>query len=363
MGDTGPLKSRLHDIFDRNRDGIITGNEVQAALSLPAHAQSIAQLIIHSESEWRYNALKWDDLDGPHGHCGSTPNTNWLAEKTRIKEICWWGEVAEKLGLPEDGKVYHFHPIGLVGCLKSPGFIFTLDIMKSLYPNVDIRKLPDLQAIADELNTHLDFYKLNTSQRRTHFFAQILEETGQNLKVEEEFTYRSSALIALFSYFRSCPEAATRHGYLVKQGLIKEDGTKMSQTDFEAIANGAYGGRSELGNRGYSSGDGWKYRGRGLKQLTGRYNYNMFNQWHKENKSKWPEDHVDFLEFPELLLSMKYAVRSAANFWLRNKMYDVADKGNTPEIVDLITDIVNKGTGSRSSRKINFEAIQLKNIL
>jgi GH24 family phage-related lysozyme (muramidase) len=118
MGDTGPLKSRLHDIFDRNRDGIITGNEVQAALSLPAHAQSIAQLIIHSESEWRYNALKWDDLDGPHGHCGSTPNTNWLAEKTRIKEICWWGDVAEKLGLPEDGKVYHFHPIGLVGFLK-----------------------------------------------------------------------------------------------------------------------------------------------------------------------------------------------------------------------------------------------------
>jgi hypothetical protein len=54
-------------------------------------------------------------LDELLGHSGSTPHVNWLAEKERIKALCWWDEVMEKVGLPEDGKVYHFHPVGVGG--------------------------------------------------------------------------------------------------------------------------------------------------------------------------------------------------------------------------------------------------------
>ncbi|VVO41832.1 hypothetical protein PS691_05815 [Pseudomonas fluorescens] len=96
----------------------MTAEELQAALSLPAHAQSISQLIIYAESEWYYRAQKWDPLDEVLGHSGSTPHLNWLAEKERLKQISWWEEVAEKVGLPTWGKVYHFHPIGLVGNLS-----------------------------------------------------------------------------------------------------------------------------------------------------------------------------------------------------------------------------------------------------
>jgi hypothetical protein len=112
--DQGPIRSRLFDIIDHNRDGQITAGELQAALRLPAQAQAIAQMIIRKESEWFHRAHVWDALDEMLGHSGSTPHLNWLAEKQRIKELSWWEEVAEKVGLPSWGKAYHFHPIGLV---------------------------------------------------------------------------------------------------------------------------------------------------------------------------------------------------------------------------------------------------------
>ena len=113
--DKGRMKGRLYDIIDRDRNGEITAEELQAAISLPAHAQSLSQLIIFYESEWRHERHKWDALDEVLGHSGSTPLLNWLAEKDRIKEISWWNEVAGKVGLPVDGQVYHMHPVGFLG--------------------------------------------------------------------------------------------------------------------------------------------------------------------------------------------------------------------------------------------------------
>jgi hypothetical protein len=113
--DKGPIKNRLYDIIDRNKDGHITAAEVQGALMLPAHAQSLSQLIVYYESEWRHTPHKWDELDELLGHSGSTPNKNWLAEKERIKQTSWWGDVASRVGLPAHGKVYHMHPLGMLG--------------------------------------------------------------------------------------------------------------------------------------------------------------------------------------------------------------------------------------------------------
>ncbi|ANJ54281.1 hypothetical protein PMA3_03530 [Pseudomonas silesiensis] len=117
--DQGPMKSRLFEIIDRNRDGKMTAEELQAALRLPAHAQAISQLIIRKESEWFHQTQKWDALDELLGHSGSTPHLNWLAEKQRIQQMSWWGDVAEKVGLPSWGKVFHFHPIGMIGTFKN----------------------------------------------------------------------------------------------------------------------------------------------------------------------------------------------------------------------------------------------------
>ncbi|MFK9081547.1 hypothetical protein [Pseudomonas neuropathica] len=361
--DKGPMKSRLYEIIDRNRDGKMTATELQAALELPAHAQSISQMILYKESEWFHQPKIWDALDELLGHSGSTPHLNWLAEKQRIAEMGWWKEVTEQVGLPSWGSAYHFHPIGLMGVFNCNRFKFTLEVMKRIYPELSEGRYGDLQKIADELNANMDFFKLDTPLRRTHFFAQIKQETGGDLSIDEKFVYEASALIDLFSYFKNNPEDARRYGYKTKAGKIKENGLPMTRSDYEAIANGAYGGRTELGNRGISSGDGWKYRGRGLKQLTGLHNYTAFQRWHSAFSTHWPNDQVDFVANPDLLIEMKYAVRSAASFWLSNKLYEVADKGSAPEIVDLITAVVNKHTKSHSDRRSHFRKLWVYEVL
>ena len=352
--DKGPVKSRLFDIIDRNRDGKMTAEELQAAITLPAHAQSISQLIIHKESEWYHQSQKWDALDELLGHSGSTPHLNWLAEKQRIKQISWWSEVAEKVGLPSWGKVYHFHPVGLAGHFSSQkAYCFTLDMMKKIYSKSSSSMLPRMQKIINELNEHIELYKLDTDLRRTHFWAQVMHETGVNISIEESFIYSKQGLIGTFGYFGRHPDKASVFGYADSaRKTVNAAGKKITSVDHEEIANRAYGGR--LGNGDYFTGDGWKYRGRGLKQLTGRSNYNKFDKWHKKH---WPNDPINFVENPDLLLEAKYAARSAAYFWIDNHLYNIADSGATGNAVDRITEIINKHTHSYPERRENFEKI------
>ncbi|WP_162945845.1 hypothetical protein [Pseudomonas sp. DY-1] len=92
----------------------MTAKELQAALRIPAHAQSVSQLVIHYESEWYYQERKWDALDKVLGHTFSAPMLNWIAEKERVKKLAWWGEVAAKGIFPKSGRVCHLHPIRLL---------------------------------------------------------------------------------------------------------------------------------------------------------------------------------------------------------------------------------------------------------
>jgi hypothetical protein len=138
--DRGPVRSRLYEIIDTNRDGRMTAEELQAALRIPAHAQSISQLVIHYESEWYYQERKWDALDKVLGHTTSAPILNWVVEKERIKQLSWWKEVAIKVELPEVGRIYYLHPVGVmtslsemvdendIGWLKVPYGQLTFDV-------------------------------------------------------------------------------------------------------------------------------------------------------------------------------------------------------------------------------------------
>lgn len=121
LSDRGPIRNRLFDLIDRDRNGVMTAEELQRALHLPALAQSIARLAIYSESEWYWRPGKWDAMDELFGPSSSTPSGNWLAEKQRIEQLCWWSEVAPKLGLPVNGRVWHLHPVGLAGNFDAGG--------------------------------------------------------------------------------------------------------------------------------------------------------------------------------------------------------------------------------------------------
>jgi predicted chitinase len=357
--DGGPIVTlaRLYDIVDTDEDGVLTSTEIRAALAKPWHAQVLGQLITKYESEWFWNKGKWDELDPLLAEEPGKPNPIWEVEKQRIEKLSWWKELAGQHGISADGNAWHVCPLQVVGGFQDESyFSFTLDVMMAVYPDLGSDRNNDLLEIAAELNRYISLYKLDTPLRRTHFFAQILQETGPQLSVEEGFIYKAESLTQMFRYFRRNPEVARRHGYETRRG-IKADGTRMTQVDFEAIANGAYGGRADLGNGDYASGDGWRYRGRGLKQLTGRYNYEALTRWHSRLIDNWPEDNVDFVESPDILLTMKYAVRSAANFWVSNKLYDLADTGAGSKAVDSITEIVNRDTDSYPERRANFNRL------
>ena len=352
-----PLMIKVYDALFTQGDGRQAVRELRTLSQAergghPWLMQAASRLIVKHESEWA-NPSKWRllivELEKRTG-----PQPQHDEEQKRIEKLTWWDEVETAVpGFPRPG-VFHFSPLGLVGNFLAAKFQFTLAMMRRIFPGAQVEIL---QGVVDELNAHIDVYKLNSPLRRMHFFAQVMQETGASLTLEEGFVWGAEALITTFLYFKKNPKIARNHGYEKRKG-IKADGDQMDRSDFEVIANGAYGGRAELGNGDYESGDGWVYRGRGMKHVTGRANYRDFSKWNKKHQTEWPEDIVNFEENPELLTQPKYAVRSAAYFWVTRGIPEIADKGAKANQVNAITAIVNKNTDSYAKRVANFEMLK-----
>lgn len=154
--------------------------------------------------------------------------------------------------------------------------------------------------------------------RLAHFFAQVLHESGSMRYVTENLNYGAVGLRKVFPrYFPTDQEAAAY------------------EHQPERIANRVYASR--MGNGPEASGDGWRYRGRGLIQLTGKKNYQEFAAWCGDST---------VLTAPELVAN-RYAVHSAVFFWDRNKLNAIADKDD----VVKLTQRVNGGTNGLAHRK------------
>jgi predicted chitinase len=209
-----------------------------------------------------------------------------------------------------------------------------------------------IQGVVDELNANLGKFKLDTPLRLSHFFAQIRQENGNNLALIEDLSYGAAALKVKFSYFRNHPSEADQYGYPpgTPQGQ-----RGLSQEVQKAIADRAYCGPRVAGNGGVESGDGWRYRGRGLKQLTGKANYADLDG----NYARYfNEVSPGFVGNPDLLGQPKYAPRAGVYYWLKHKLYELADKGAAGNVVDSITNKINPGdTDSLADRRQHFSAI------
>jgi putative chitinase len=161
------------------------------------------------------------------------------------------------------------------------------------------------------LNTLLPDYDINTVPRVAAFIAQCAHESGGFKMLKENLNYRAVTLRKIFpKYF---PTDAMAEQYAGKQ---------------ELIANKVYGNR--MGNGDESSGDGFRYCGRGLIQLTGKNNYNAF--------AESIETPVE--EIPEFLGTFEGAVQSACWFWETNNLNQWADQGD----ILTLTKRINGGT-------------------
>ncbi|EJL90828.1 hypothetical protein [Pantoea sp. GM01] len=221
--------------------------------------------------------------------------------------------------------IWHMHPLRFLKCIERPLKV-TREMLREIW--TDNIKVPDsiLDSVSEELTLSFETSKIDTRNRLYHLIAQVFQEVGPSFNLIENFNYRPNVLKAKFAYYKLHPSEADDDGFIPNQQSAKP----------QNIENKAYADRTSNGS--FESGDGWKYRGRGMKQLTFRGNYRSFTQYHAE---KWGGD-LDFESDPDLLLEAKYATRSALFFWDHNSLPELADKGVTKKISYSITAIVNK---------------------
>ena len=184
-------------------------------------------------------------------------------------------------------------------------------------------KLP--QAVLNELPLVMEKFGISNSNRLAHFLSQVAHESGNFKLVNENLNYSSNGLMAIFKkYF---PTEALAIAYQRKP---------------EKIANKVYGSR--MGNGDEASGDGYKFRGRGYIQLTGKENYKAFSDFIGEDCVANPD-----------LVATKYPLTSAAFFFHKNKLWDICDKGHSHDVVTAVTKRVNGGTIGLQDRINHFE--------
>lgn len=190
-----------------------------------------------------------------------------------------------------------------------------LDKLKGHVPDKVIAQIPDV----------VQKMGINTPLRLAHFLAQCAHESGGFKLVQENLNYSVKGLLLIFKkYF---PTEALAAAYARQP---------------EKIANRVYGTR--IGNGPESSGDGYRYRGRGYIQLTGKSNYVAFD-------ASVPDNVIDNPD----LVATKYPLLSAAWFWRKNNLNTLADKGSTDAHVTAVTKRVNGGTHGLADRLKYFK--------
>ncbi len=201
-------------------------------------------------------------------------------------------------------------------------------------------------------------FGLDSCRQKAHFFAQVLEEIGISINVKngENMNYPVERLPQIFSKFSTTGKAggspnnlAFKYGRIDSKNLqqlksqYNKTNLKNQPANQEMIANVAYSNR--MGNGSIESGDGWKYRGRGIIQITGKDKYDKLN---KRISSDYPEFKI-LIDAGNINNLREGTVASMA-YWKEYGCQQKAAAGVTRADLDSIVDIVNKHTPSRDDR-------------
>lgn len=198
-------------------------------------------------------------------------------------------------------------------------FNLTLAQLKQIVPNN-----PYIEHWHEALCEILPDYDIDTPQRIAAFLAQCAHESGGFRAIKENLNYRPATLVTLFKKYFDLPTAERYCAMSDKQA---------------AIANKIYANR--MGNGPEESGDGYRYCGRGLIQLTGKDNYTRYAQSTEQTVE----------EASEHLTTFEGCVQSAAWFWEANNLNQYADSGD----ILTMTKRINGGTIGLEDRKKHYE--------
>jgi putative chitinase len=199
-------------------------------------------------------------------------------------------------------------PVANVGGLK-------LEKLRGHVPDVVIAQIPDTASK----------FQINTPLRLAHFLAQCGHESGGFKVTQENLNYSAKGLMGIFKKYFPTQQLAESY-----------------QRQPQKIANRVYANRMLNGDE--STGDGFKFRGRGYIQLTGKDNYTQFGKAIGEDIASNPD-----------VVSGKHALLSAAWFWSKNGLNKLADGGSSDAVVTSITKRVNGGTIGLPDRIKHFK--------
>ena len=213
------------------------------------------------------------------------------------------------------------------------------DMIKVLFPNT--KNIDDVVSIVEQ---YRDKFGLGTDLRLAHFLAQVREEVGSEFKVvRENLNYKEEAVLKMWPG-RFTAEQADKYA--------RDSDTPVA--DQIAIANLAYANRLGNGNADSdndgdmdASDDGYKYRGAGCLQITGKENFTEVQKRCVKYAGK--EMNPDTLE-GFIVFGMAY--------WMRFDLYKIADGGKWAVVVDNVTKKINLHTKSYTERRMHFDAIK-----
>lgn len=189
----------------------------------------------------------------------------------------------------------------------------TIDQLNKFLP-----KLRHPEVWYSQINRLLPINEINTPQRIAAFVAQCAHESAGFSRLEENLKYTGNGLRRVFPKYFPTDELARQY-----------------ELQPQKIANKVYGNR--MGNGPEESGEGWKYRGRGLIQLTGKNNYIKCGR----------DIGLDLANNPDLLLYVSGAIKSALWYWKKNELNHYADE----EDIEGMTKIINGGFNGLEHRK------------
>lgn len=191
----------------------------------------------------------------------------------------------------------------------------TFEQFKSICPTAQDEVL---EGFLEDLDQYFEDFDLTTPLRQAHFLAQAAHETGGFRVFVENLNYSAQGLRKVFPrYFPT------------------DDDANVYARKPVSIANRVYANR--MGNGSEQSGEGWKFRGRGVFQITGKSNYNVM-----ANRLQ-----IDCVNNPDLLLSSDNALASALVYWTENDLNKLADKDD----IIAVTKKINGGTNGLDERK------------
>jgi putative chitinase len=229
-------------------------------------------------------------------------------------------------GLTADGIVGDGTWSKIFGATTQETQIIKEDVVITPVEGLDIEKLkgtiPD--SVLAQIPETAKKFNITNKLRLAHFLSQCAHESGNFKSINENLNYSADGLRKIFGkYF---------------PGNLAESYAKQP----EKIASRVYGGR--MGNGDESTKEGYKFRGRGYIQLTGKSNYTKFTQFIGEDCASNPD-----------LVSTKYPLASAAFFFDSNKLWSICDKGSDDTTVTLLTKRVNGGTHGLDDRLEKFK--------